>query len=298
MDVSVVVVSHNSAHVVGPLLDSLPAALEGLTADVIVVDNASTDGTRSLVAGRGDCRLVESENIGYAGAINVGVEAAADADALLILNPDVRLARGAVRRLREALNRPRVGIAAPRVLDDDGGLHYSLRREPSLFRAMGLNRTALPAFSEYFGKEEDYLTARKVDWALGAVLLVSRECFDAVGGWDASYFLYSEETDFCLKARDLGYSTLYEPSATAHHIGAQSGQSPTIHTMQILNRVRLYRRRHGLPSAATYYVLTVLSELTWAFRGGGASSRAAVLALLVPRRRPAVLGCSETLIPR
>jgi GT2 family glycosyltransferase len=200
--------------------------------------------------------------------------------------------------MHSALSRAGTGIVAPTVLDDDGELHHSLRREPTLRRAVGLNRTAIPAFSEYLGRDSEYATPRKVDWALGAVLLISAQCFEAAGGWDDSYFLYSEETDFCLRARDLGYDTWYEPRAVVHHIGGQSGQGASIHAMQIVNRVRLYRRRNHPVPAVVYYALTILSELSWALRGGGANSWHAVKALVRPRSRPPELRCSEALIPR
>ncbi|MFX3745782.1 glycosyltransferase family 2 protein, partial [Streptococcus suis] len=80
-------------------------------------------------------------------------------------------------------------------------------------------------------------------WLVGAILLVSRECFDALDGLDESFFLYSEETDFSLRAKEAGWATVYTPRAGAVHVGGGSGESSTTHTMKILNRVRLYRRR-------------------------------------------------------
>ncbi|HST65843.1 MAG TPA: glycosyltransferase family 2 protein, partial [Mycobacteriales bacterium] len=270
-DLSVVIVAYNSAHVIGDLLDSLPAALAGLSADVVVVDNSSADGTAELVEARGSvhgaARVVRSANVGFAGGINRGVHEAAPADAVLVLNPDVRLGAGAVPPLLAALRLPSTGVVAPRILSEDGTLFPSLRREPSLARAMGLNRTGSPLFSEYVAGGDDYSRPAVADWALGAVLLFSRACFDALGGWDESYFLYSEETDFCLRARDSGFLTRYTPDSVAVHLGAGSGQTSTTHAMQILNRVRLYRRRHGVVQSAAYYALTVVSEVSWVARG-------------------------------
>src|SRR5262249_40333642 len=102
-ELSVVVVTYNSAHVVGGLLDSIPAALGGVSADVVVVDNGSTDGTVELLAARADCRLVKAANRGYAAGINRGVREGAPAGAVLVLNPDVRLLPGAVPPLLAAL---------------------------------------------------------------------------------------------------------------------------------------------------------------------------------------------------
>src|SRR5690349_21526830 len=104
-DLGVVIVTYNSAHVVENLLDSLPRALDGLTADVVVVDNGSSDGTVSLLEDRRDCRVVRSANLGYAGGINRGVKEAAPADAILILNPDVLLGESCVPPLLETLRK-------------------------------------------------------------------------------------------------------------------------------------------------------------------------------------------------
>jgi N-acetylglucosaminyl-diphospho-decaprenol L-rhamnosyltransferase len=296
-DIAVVIVTYNSVHVVGDLLDSLPAALDGLTADVVVVDNGSTDGTAELLAARDGCRVVCSANTGYAGGINRGVREAMSAEAILVLNPDVRLHERSVPPLLAVLREPNVGIAAPQVRSPQGALELSLRREPTLLRALGLTRTKLAIFSEYVARPSDYARPRDVDWALGAVLLMSRKCYDTLGGWDETYFLYSEETDLALRARDAGLLTRYEPRAVAVHIGGQSGRTHRTHAMQIVNRVRLYRRRHGALASWCYYWLTVANELSRVPRGHPESWSGA-LALLRPARRPGELGCSGQRMPR
>jgi len=296
-DLDVIVVTYNSAHVVGDLLDSLPRALGALTADVIVVDNGSTDGTVDLVTARGDCKVVRSANVGFAGGVNRGVREGESAEAILVLNPDVWLGENAIPPLLKALHEPNVGIVAPQVRSPQGGLEFSLRREPSLLNAAGLSRTGWPAVSEHLSDPEDYARPRVVDWALGAVLLISRSCYDLLGGWDESFFLYSEETDFCLRARDLGLLTRYEPESVAVHIGGASGRSGKTHAMQMINRVRLYRRRHTALAAWCYYGLTVARELSWIVRGHR-ESLSSLVAILRPARRPVELGCSGGLMPR
>ena len=126
---------------------------------------------------------------------------------------------------------------------------------------------------------------------------MSRACFDAVDGWDESYFLYSEETDLCLRARELGLLTRYEPRSVVVHIGGQSGRNDKTHAMQIINRVRLYRRRNGTLASWCYYWLTIASELSWLARGYS-QSWFAILNLLRPSLRPPELGCSQGLMPR
>jgi N-acetylglucosaminyl-diphospho-decaprenol L-rhamnosyltransferase len=295
-DIDVVIVTYNSAHVITDLLDSLPAALDELSADVVVVDNGSTDGTAELLESRGDCRIVRSANVGYAAGINRGVREAAGADRILILNPDTRLQERSVDPLVQALREPRTGIVAPLIQSATGKLELSLRREPTLLRGLGLARTGSAVFSEYVSEVAEYDKPHVVDWALGAVLLMSRECFEALGGWDESYFLYSEETDLSLRARDIGLLTRFEPHSVAVHIGGQSGRNNKTHAMQIVNRVRLYRRRNGVLASWCYYWLTVASELSWVARGHQ-QSRFAIAALLRPSLRPAELHCSDQLLP-
>ena len=294
--VTIVVVAYNSAHVIPGLLDSIPRALGGLSAEIIVVDNSSSDDTVTVVRRRGECRVLVEPNLGYAAGINRGVAAACSDGPILVLNPDVRLRPNAVRLLVEALDSPGVGIVVPRVLEPDGRVSLSMRREPSLGRTVGLGSTGRPRFSEYVTDLPAYDRRQTCDWALGAVMLVDRSCHEALGGWDESYFLYSEETDFCLRARDSGWSTVFVPEAEAVHIGGQSGQSGLTHAMQVINRVRLYHRRNGRLRGWAYFGLTVATELSWLARGNRRSG-SALVSLLLPSRRPPQLGLARSYLP-
>lgn len=295
VDVVLVVVSYNSSHVIGGLLDTIPAALSGLTADVVVVDNDSTDDSRDVLRARSDCRLVESTNVGYAGGVNRGVAEATLSDIVIVLNPDVRLQPRSLRTMADILRRTGASIVAPRLMAANGDLALSLRREPTIPRALGLTFTRWPWLSEYVSDATAYESPRGFDWAVGAVLGFTRECFDSLGGWDASYFLYSEETDFCLRARDQGLRSWYEPTAVTLHIGGESGRSPQIYAMQVVNRLRLYSRRHSSRRAYVYLLLLVLREALRAPRS--ADARAAFTALLFPTRRPPALSCGPRLLP-
>ena len=296
-DLAIVIVTYNSVDEIADLLDSLPAALGGLTADVVVVDNGSADGTADLVAKRADGRLVRSTNVGYAGGINRGVHEAAHANAILVLNPDVRLHPHSLRPLVEALAGPGVGIVVPKLLSATGTVGLSLRREPTLLRALPLSRTGIPLLSEIVKAPAAYAHAHPVDWATGAVVMMSRACFDILGGWDESYFLYSEETDLSLRARDKGLLTKYEPRSVAVHIGGKSGRTKVTYAMQVINRVRLYRRRHGVLTSWCFFVLISTGEAARAVRGSRASWFA-LAALMRPSLRPEQLRCSGRLLPR
>ncbi|HEX6872230.1 MAG TPA: glycosyltransferase family 2 protein, partial [Micromonosporaceae bacterium] len=111
--------------------------------------------------------------------------------------------------------------------------------------------------------------------------LISKACWDAVAPWDESFFLYSEETDFLLRARDAGFLTRLEPSAHAIHIGGNSRMAPWLWRLLTVNRVRLYRRRHGRAATALYWAAVLLREVSRALLGSR-PSRAAAGALLSP----------------
>ncbi|WP_051973035.1 glycosyltransferase family 2 protein [Cryobacterium sp. MLB-32] len=297
VDVAAVVVTYNSTRHVGDLLDSLPAAFAGLTYSVVVVDNDSTDGTPELLARRPDCTVIRASNDGYAAGINRAVLDSPEAATILILNPDATLDPDSVPRMLEVLRRrPGAGIIAPRVREEDGSLSPTLRRGPTLGRVGGLSFTGLPVFTERIEIRSEYQNEHEVDWAVGAVLLVDRHCFDALAGLDESFFLYSEETDFSLRARDAGWSTVYTPRAGAMHIGGGSGESAATHTMQMLNRIRIYRRRTGTLRAWLYFSLTIVVELRRAILGQR-MSWTTVRALLRPSRRPPQLSASAALLP-
>ncbi|HOA85950.1 MAG: glycosyltransferase family 2 protein [Microbacteriaceae bacterium] len=297
LDVAAVVVTYNSEDRIEALLASLPAAMGDLSYSVVVVDNGSIDGTVALLEGRTDCTVVRSTNVGYAGGMNRAVKASPPSKTVLILNPDSVLDPGCVPAMCRVLEAPEVTVVAPRVREEDGSLSPTLRRGPTFLRVGGLSFTGRPAFSERIEDPREYELEHEVEWAVGAILLIDRARYEALGGMDESYFLYSEETDFSLRAKDRGWITVYTPAAGAMHVGGASGESSTTHTMKVLNRVRLYRRRAGKIRAVFYFWGVVLIELRRAVLGHG-KSWGTIRALVRPSQRPAALGASKHLVPR
>ena len=281
-DCAVVVVTYNSAGDIAGLLDSLPAAAPGLTIRAIVVDNGSTDGTVELVRSRPDATCVQTgANLGYAGGINVGRSHAGDHAALLVLNPDAQLEAGALREMFAALADPDVGIAVPMLLDAAGQRLPSLRREPTLMRAIGdgvlggrISRRP-GGLSEMVWHEKAYRYRHPVDWATGAALLVSAACDRAVGNWDERFFLYSEETDYFARARAAGFRVDYLPSARVRHRGGGSGRSDALVALQAVNRVRYMEKHRRWPRL--YRLAVALHEL---LRAGNPGHRRALRAVL------------------
>jgi N-acetylglucosaminyl-diphospho-decaprenol L-rhamnosyltransferase len=228
-------------------------------------------------------------NAGYAAGINAALAVASPASAALILNADTRLRPGSVVAMLAASAEPGVGIVAPRLVYPDGRLGYSLRREPTVRRALAdalfghraLNRFS--TWSEAVDNPQTYTHRTRVDWAAGPALLVSRACIDACGPWDESFFLYSEETEFCLRAGDQGFDLLYTPDADVVHLGGESSVSPKLWTLVVVNRVRLYARRHSVAQATAFWLVAVFREASRAVLGRRTSRQA--LWTLLSRRR-------------
>lgn len=285
------VVTYNSAPLIADLVASLPAGFGDVPYHLVFADNASSDATVETIRRLApEATVVEmGRNAGYAAGINAGVAAAPPHTAVLVLNPDVRLTPGCVPALLAALREPGVGIAVPRLHDGSGKLILSMRREPTVLRILGdalfgasrVGRFAL--FGEVVSDPARYDEPAITDWAEGSTQLISAECFARTGGWDESFFLYSEETDFGLRARDLGFATRYTPTALAIHLEGESRVSPGLWALLTLNRVRLYRRRHGLVGTCAFWAVLLLREGTRALLGRRAS-QAAVRALLSPTR--------------
>lgn len=279
-------------------LASLPQGMAGLDWRLVVADNDSADDTVDLIRSLAPQTTVvqTGRNAGYAAGVNAALEAAAGWDggfrAALVCNPDIRMRRGCAELLVGALGDPvaggsKVGISVPLLYEEDGTLHYSLRRESRVTRALGEavigNRRAgrFPRWSELVTDPGAYGRRTVADWATGALLALSRECLEACGPWDESFFLYSEETEYCLRAGDRGFATRLEPEASAVHLGGDSQVSPRLWTLLTLNRVRLYGRRNSAAATAAFRAAVLLRETSRAALGRPAS-RAAARALASP----------------
>jgi len=268
VDVSVIVVTFHSAPVLAGLIASLGDGLEGLSWRLVVADNASSDGTLEVLREHApDALVVETgTNAGYAAGINAALAAAPRARAYLVLNPDVRLSRGSVATLLGELDRQGVGIAVPRLLGSAGELIESQRREPTVLRSfadalVGARRAGRwGTLGEVVSDPAAYESAGTTDWAEGSTQLISRICLEACGPWDEGYFLYSEETDFHLRARDAGFSVRYVPDAVATHLEGDSATSPRLWALVVANRLRFYRSRHGRPAAAVFWGVLLVRE--------------------------------------
>lgn len=293
--VTVIMVTWNSSRYLPDAIDSLALALSGLSWDVVVADNDSADNSVQIVRRLlPRARVVQvGYNSGYSAGLNAAIAVSPPSDAYLVLNPDVKLSPGSVCQLMAALGDPSVGIAVPRIVDDAGRLSPSLRREPSVMRAMGEallgghRAGRFDLLGELIVADDRYLIPSTVDWATGAILLISSHCSQVVGQWNESFLLYSEETDYALRAGDNGLTVSFCPDATATHIGGEAHASPELYSLLVHNRVRLFRMRHGWLHAGLFLAAAVLNEL---MRCKSGVHRAALRSLMNPSVPPRVSG--------
>jgi len=269
--ISIVIVSFNARE----HLERCLAAVAGGAHEVVVVDNASADGSPALVRGRfPSVRLVElEENRGFGAANNAGMEAAS-CDLFLLLNSDAWPVGDAIERLAAFADaRPRAGIVGPRLRNPDGSLQPSVRGWPTTWRLateylflrrLGRRTRALNAF---YGAGFDHETVREVEVVKGAVMLVRREAAEVVGGFDPDYFMYGEEMDLCYRIRQAGWVVVFDPEAEFVHVGGVStgarwGERPTFGPMrreQLRGHIRFVAKHEGAQSAERARRLLVAS---------------------------------------
>jgi GT2 family glycosyltransferase len=222
--------------------------------EAVVVDNASTDGSSGSLA---ECApyarvLRNAVNVGFGRGVNQGV-AASTSPLILIMNPDCRLERGAMATMRGELEaRRQCAIVGPRVLDPDGSEQGSARGDPDMltgfFGRTGPLRNLLPSSAVSRRNVVSGSESATVDWVSGACMLVRRQAFDDVGGFDARYFLYWEDADLCRRLRARGYEIRYAPAATAvHRVGHSSKTARAASIKAFHESAYLYYATHVAP---------------------------------------------------
>ena len=210
--IGVVIVAFNSAAVIGRALSSLPAGVQ-----VVVVDNASTDGSADIAAATDAFCLKNRKNLGFGRASNQGAAYCAR-EFILFLNPDAMLTAGALHRmLATAVRNPEAAAVGPRLIDETGRATW---RFASILHPMPRRREAAPVEPE---------GACCIPLLTGAALLCRAEAFRKVGGFDENIFLYHEDDDLSLRFTRAGYSLIYEPAArVVHEFGRSSEATPAM----------------------------------------------------------------------
>src|ERR1022692_1470778 len=224
-EIGIIIVTYNSAAEIGACLDAAIAS----GAEIVVVDNASGDGTIAEVARRGVRLIANSENRGFAGGVNQGF-AVLNNPYVLLLNPDVVI-QTSLEPLRQACDLTGSAGAAGRLLDPSGKpqVGFMIRRLPTpaalILEALLLNRIwpGNPVNRRYRCLDWDISSPSMVEQPAGAFLMVRRAVWLEVGGLDEGFFpLWFEDVDFCRRVRDRGFRLYYIPEAVAKHTGGPS----------------------------------------------------------------------------
>ncbi len=261
---SIVIVSWNVRKDLRECLRSLlkdeGSRLESGEIEIIVVDNASTDGTAEMVEHEFPQvkLLVNPQNLGYTKANNIGIKHSCG-KYILLLNPDTIVHQGALQALIDcAESHPEAGIIGAKLLNSDGSVQRSARSFPDigagLFRNTFLGRLFPnnPFVRRYLLADFGYDEVREVDWVSGAAMLVRRDLIERIGGLDERFWAYCEDVDLCWRAWQAGYKVLFCPNAViTHKVGRSSDQRlvPSLiqhHKSMWLFYLKNYRHRYPL----------------------------------------------------
>jgi len=268
--ISVIIVSWNARDYLAKCLSSLSATGGSLIQEIIVVDNASTDGSPAMVAQCfPDARLVcAGENLGFARANNLGATFASGRY-LALVNSDVVVHPDCLQRLTELLESdPSVGLAGPRVFGRDQKLQITRSQFPTVWNTachfLGLDRI-FPGrrfFAGFDGRPEDHEHRADAEVLSGCFWLIRRRAFDLIGGLDERFFFYAEDVDWCKRCKDAGWKAVYLPEATATHFGGgSSANAPVRYSIQMLRaNLAYWEKHHGRSGRLAYLVLAFMQH--------------------------------------
>jgi GT2 family glycosyltransferase len=236
IDVTVSIVNWNTREELRKCLRNV-LNQQGVSVEVIVVDNASKDGSAEMVRAEFADKVLlicNSQNCGFGAAHNQAIKRALGRY-IMLLNPDCTLENPSLINDLVAFmdQNVRIGIVGPKILNPDGSLQFSARRFPNMIAAMFRHTF----FSRLFPNNKfvrDYLMSdwshdetRDVDWLSGAAMLISKKMLNEIGYLDERFFMYCEDVDLCRRAHRAGWRVLYYPMcAVTHRIGASSDQNP------------------------------------------------------------------------
>lgn len=252
---SIIIVNWNVRELLDRCLASIfTADLAPESFEIIVVDSASQDDSIAMVREKYPAvrLLPQAENVGFTRGNNIGL-AQAQGYFLLLLNPDTEVSPSALGLLVEHLEaNPAVGIIGPQTLNSDGSHQSTRRRFPTLMT--GVFEGSWLAAAAPSGVERDYRMLETddddifmVDWVQGSALMLRREVYQDIGGLDDAYVMYSEELDFCRRAKTAGWQVAYHGDAVITHHGGKSSEQVAAQTLIHFHtsKLRYFRKHHG-----------------------------------------------------
>ena len=279
VDLSVIIVSWNVRDLLDKCLHSLqrarrripPHGQSEFSMEVIVVDSASDDGSVELVRERHPqaVLLPQSENIGFTRGNNIGLRQARG-EYLLLLNPDTEVRPGALGSMIDYMNgHPQVGMLGPHTLNSDGSHQSTRRRFPTLWTGI-FESTWLAAWApadverryRMLDTQDDDIV--EADWVQGSALMLRRAVYDAIGGLDEGFIMYSEELDYCRRAKSAGWRIFYHGGAIITHHGGRSSEQAAAATQIRFHssKLRYFRKHHGY-SQYLFLRAILLLQFSW-----------------------------------
>ena len=290
VELSIVIVSWNVRDLLDKCLCSLNEAqatpnrreTDALNVEIIVVDSASEDGSALMVREKYPTveLLVQDENIGFTRGNNIGL-AKAQGVYILLLNPDTEVSPDALGTMIEYMDEHHaVGILGPHTLNSDGSHQSTRGRFPTLatgiFESTWLSAWA-PASVKYHYRmlESDDDDIMEADWVQGSALLLRREVYQDIGGLDTGFTMYSEELDYCRRAKSAGWKVCYHGGARiTHHGGKSSEQVAAFKQVHFhTSKLRYFRKHHGY---AHYFILRAILLLQFGWQLGLESIKGAL----------------------
>lgn len=234
--IDIIFVNYNSSQLTLNAIDSIYAHLSGVSANIIVVDNASSDHPARICKQFPHVQLIINQrNLGYSKAINQAIEYS-NGKYLVIMNPDTLVVNGFFTDVLQFMqDNDHVGVVGPKILNKDGSVQGSARRFPSIRTALfGRNSFLTKLFpnnpitqSEFFCFRSNGNGFMNVDWVSGACMVLKREAFESINGFDERFFMYWEDTDLCKRMCQAGYGVVYYPNAqVVHFVGVSSDTRP------------------------------------------------------------------------
>ncbi|MDZ7859651.1 MAG: glycosyltransferase [Candidatus Krumholzibacteriota bacterium] len=280
MDLSIVIVTYNSKNVIGKCISSLKEYSPSCNYEIIVIDNASKDGTPEFVSSEFNNVRVEanSRNKGYSGGVNQGVSLS-KGRMVLILNPDIVVREKSIDRLFDFMEKtPDAAMVGSKLLNSDGSLQYSCRSFYTI-KALFLRRTFLgklfpraKSLRRHLMLDYDHQKTRRVDWILGACMMVRAEVIEKIGMMDERFFLYFEDVDWCYRIKQFGWNVYYLPRSVMTHLYMRSSSRSMfrkpflIHLLSLLkyydkwNVVFYFFKRHrAMLKSLTFVIVDILA---------------------------------------
>jgi N-acetylglucosaminyl-diphospho-decaprenol L-rhamnosyltransferase len=279
-DLTVVLVNYNTAHLLERLFAALDASRGTLNVQIIVVDNASRDGSAQILRTRfpGVELIANTTNVGFGRANNQALTQARGRH-ILLLNTDAFVSPDTLAKtVRYMDENPQCGVLGVKLVGPDGTLQPSCRYFPTAWNIF-LTTTGLARLSPHTRLMDDmswdHASVRDCDWVPGCFYLIRREAIEKVGLFDPRYFLYYEEIDHCRAVRGAGWRVVYYPFTTVMHIGGESAGSDAaltaagrqISPLQVESELLYFRKHHGLLGVLNMVCLSILADMLVAGKG-------------------------------